>query len=67
MEVDISVLGCSPLLENRVPDHDILSADRDACSASGSRSELLELVETSELQLRLPFIRRELDVLGSSY
>jgi len=67
VEFGPSIFGCPPFLQDDVPYHDILSADREGQCCGGTRLQLLCLLEATKLELRLLFVGRELDIELSNF
>lgn len=63
MEVDVAVLRSSPLLQDDIPNHDILPADGEGGGLGCTGLKLLDLLESSQLELGLTLVSRELDIL----
>lgn len=63
VEGDKTIGRESPLLEDRVPNHDILAPERKGRLAGSTSLQLLDFVETAHLARRLVLRCRELNVL----
>ena len=66
MEVDVAILRRSPLLQDDIPDHDVLPTDRERGGLGCAGLELLDLLEASKLEFGLALVLGELDVLEGS-